>query len=70
MNLTSFHVLFIGLSVLLAFAFGAWAFNVYWSPAGSVGYLGTGIASVLVAWALAIYLAVFIRKVRRIGLPL
>ncbi len=51
------------------FAFGAWAFAMYRSPDGSVGYLGTGIASVLVAWALAIYLVVFIRKVRRIGLP-
>ncbi len=70
MSLTSFHILFVGLSVALAFAFGAWAFAIYWSPAGSVGYLGTGIASVLVAWALAIYLVAFIRKVRRLGLPM
>ena len=70
MNLSSFHILFVGLSVALAFGFGAWAFAIYWSPAGSVGYLGTGIASVLMAWALAIYLVAFIRKVHRIGLPM
>ena len=70
MSLTRFHILFVGLSVALTFAFGAWAFAPYWSPAGSVGYMGTGIASVLVAWALAIYLIIFVRKVRRTGLPM
>ncbi len=64
MNLSRFQILFIGRSVALAFAFGAWAFAIYWSPTGSVGYLGTGIASVLVAWTLAIYLVAFVRKVR------
>ncbi|HJN46392.1 MAG TPA: hypothetical protein QF572_19675 [Vicinamibacterales bacterium] len=70
MRLTSFHILFVGLSVVLGFAFGAWAFAVYWSPAGSVGDLGTGIASVLAAWALAMYLVSFVRKVRQIGHPM
>lgn len=68
MNLTSFHVLFIGLSVALAFGFGFWALAMYWSAAGSVGHLGTGTASLLVAWALAFYLVAFVRKARRIGL--
>ena len=69
MSLTRFHILLIGLSVALAFAFGAWAFAMFWSPVGSVGHLGTGIASVLVAWTLAMYLVAFTRKVRRTGLP-
>ena len=60
-------MLFIGISIALAFAFGFWAFSMY-STARSVGYLGTGVASVLVGWALAFYLVGFVYRMRRSGL--
>ena len=68
MNLTSFHMLFIGIAIALAFAFGFWAFSMYWSATASVGYLGTGVMSVLVGWALAFYLVGFVYRARRSGL--
>jgi hypothetical protein len=60
MSLKWFHVVFIGLSVVTAVGFGAWAL------ANQYGVLG-GL-SLLAALVLAAYAKYFLQKSRKIGL--
>jgi hypothetical protein len=68
MTLKGVHVLFIGLSILLAMFMAVWATLMYLSPAGTAGHLATALVSVAAAAALVLYAVRFVRRARRIGL--
>lgn len=54
MSLKYFHILFITLSIILAFAFGIWGVNSY-STSDDTTHLTLGIISFLVGVGLIIY---------------
>lgn len=63
MSLKGFHVLFIVLSIVLAFGFGLWALRAY-SADGTGANLGMGLASLTTGATLVGYGIWFIRKIR------
>ena len=63
MSLKAFHLLFIGLSVLLTVFFAAWATGQYRVEQGT-GYLVTAVMSLVASGALVTYGAAFRRKTR------
>ncbi len=66
MSLRTIHLLFIGLSIVLAAFFAAWAGDRY-RIAHDAGYALTAAASGAAAAGLAIYGARFRRKTRRLS---
>jgi len=65
MSLKAFHLLFIGVSVVLAAFFAAWAIDEY-QTAHAAGYVVTAVGSLASAAALAVYGAKFQRKMRQL----
>ena len=63
MSLKAFHLLFIGLSIVLTVFFAAWAAGEYRIEHGT-GYLVTAVGSLGASGALAVYGAAFRRKTR------
>lgn len=63
MSLRAFHLLFVGLSVVLAAFFAAWAVNQYLA-AHDLGYALVGAVSLASGVGLAVYGAAFQRKTR------
>lgn len=63
MSLRAFHLLFVGLSVVLAAFFAAWAVNQYLA-AHELGYALAGVMSLAGGVGLAVYGAAFQRKTR------
>ena len=63
MSLRAFHLLFIGLSVVLAAFVAAWAVGQYRAEQ-EAGYLLAGVTSLAVAAALAVYGGAFQRKTK------
>ena len=61
MTLKTFHVVFIGASVLLAFFFAAWCLDT--SPPPGAGRILAGVAAIAVGLGLAAYEAWALRKV-------
>jgi hypothetical protein len=64
MNLRNFHLLFVGLSVVLTAFFAAWAAGQY-RLEHDAGYAVAGAASLAAGAGLAVYGAAFQRKTRR-----
>ncbi len=54
MSLKNFHIVFISLSILLAFGFGIWGINFY-SVSDNTAQFSLGIISILVGVGLIIY---------------
>jgi len=65
MSLKSFHIFFILLSIILAFAFGVWGVRDY-GVTGRTMHLGLGIASFISSLALSYYLFGFFRKIKHL----
>ena len=63
MSLRAFHLLFIGLSIVLAAFVAAWAAGQY-RIEHEAGYAAAGVASVAGAGALAVYAVAFQRKTK------
>jgi hypothetical protein len=63
MSLRAFHLLFIGLSIVLAAFLAAWAVGQYRAEQHS-GYLVAGTVSLASAAALAVYASAFQRKTK------
>ena len=63
MSLRAFHLLFIGLSIVLAAFVAAWAAGQYRID-HQAGYAAAGVASVAGAGALAVYAVAFQRKTK------
>lgn len=66
MTLKAFHILFIVLSILLAFAFGAWGMRAH-STQGESIYRNLGLVSFGVGAGLVLYGVWFLRKTKGIG---
>ena len=64
MSLRAFHLLFIGLSVILTAVFAAWALGQY-RTAHEMSYVLTGVVSAASGAGLIVYGAAFQRKTRR-----
>jgi hypothetical protein len=65
MSLRAFHLFFIGLSVVLAAFFAAWAAGQY-RLADDAGYAVVAVVSAGAAIGLGFYAAAFQRKTRRL----
>ncbi len=63
MSLKAFHLVFITLSVLLAFGFGVWAIAL-WRQYGQLSSAAIGVVSLLIAVGLLGYGVWFWRKLR------
>jgi len=63
MSLKAFHLVFVGLSIVLSVFFAAWAAGEY-RVGHQTGYLVTAVASLTASGALAMYVAAFRRKTR------
>jgi len=66
MSLKSFHIFFIGLSVIMAFGFAAWLIDGYARSTDPVQLAG-GIASVLSGAGLILYGIRFLRKLKHVS---
>lgn len=69
MSLKYMHIFFITLSIGMSVAVGAWGIRAYWEPTGTAWHLALAVASILAGTTLWMYLAAFVQKARRIGLP-
>jgi len=66
MSLKAFHVLFIAVSILLAFGFAAWLFYQF-SLAGGGWNLAFGIVSMAIGLGLIVYGRYFLKKLKHIS---
>ena len=66
MSLKAFHVVFVAASILLAFGFGVWSLLDY-RDHGKIAELIGGIVSVLVGFALIVYVKALLRKLKNIS---
>ena len=69
MSLRSIHLVFIGASIVLTGLVTLWGIAMYASDqGGSWGYLAFAAGSLASGLMMSIYLAMFVRKTRRIGM--
>jgi hypothetical protein len=66
MSLKAFHVLFIAISILLAFGFAAWSFRQF-SLGGAWLDLVVGIISAVTGLGLIVYGRYFLKKLKHIS---
>ena len=67
-SLRVIHLVFIGSSIVLAVLVTVWGIGMYASGRGSVGHLAFSGGALLSAAALSIYMVMFVRKTREIGM--
>ena len=67
MSLKTFHLVFITASCLLAFGFGIYALNHYWSGEGGVMDLVLGLCSFAAVVGLILYERYFLKKLKKVG---
>jgi len=65
MSLKAFHIVFIALSILLAFVFTAWEINGFIETGESLQLVG-GVISCAVGVFLILYVISFLRKLRNV----
>ncbi len=66
MSLKAFHIVFIAVSTVLCFGFGAWEFNAY-RTGGATGDLLFGIGSTASGIGLLAYGKYFLKKLKHIS---
>jgi len=66
MSLKAFHIVFVTLSILLAFGFGAWCFNQYGDSHRTADLL-YGLGSVAAGVGLTFYGKYVLRKLKNIS---
>ena len=66
MSLRAFHLLFIGLSIVLAAFVAAWAVGEY-RAGHDPSYIAAAVVSLVAAGGLSIYVTAFQRKTRRLS---
>ena len=67
-SLRGVHLIFIAASIGLAVMVSVWGTGMYFSERGAWGHLAFAVGALLSAVAMGIYLALFIRKTREIGM--
>jgi len=68
MSLRGFHLVFIATSIALAVMVSVWGTGMYMSGSGTWGHLAFATGSLLSAVGMSIYMVIFIRKTREIGM--
>ena len=68
MSLRSIHLVFIAASIALALMVTLWGAGMYMSDRGSWGHLAFGLGSLVSGLGLSLYLVVFVKKTREIGM--
>lgn len=66
MSLKAFHILFVTVSTLLAFGFGAWALHSY-STSKAVLDLVMGIVAIMLGFGMIWYGKYFLKKLKNIS---
>jgi len=67
MSLKAFHVIFITLSSLMLFGFGAWMLRAYRGPEGMTGDLVWAVAAIVAGVSLLVYEGFFLRKLKNVS---
>ncbi|MBI2928803.1 MAG: hypothetical protein HYY24_24330 [Verrucomicrobia bacterium] len=67
MSLKFFHILFIILSIVLAFGFGIWSMMQYFDGAGGALYLVLGLGSLAAGVALVFYFKYVFKKLKGVS---
>jgi hypothetical protein len=67
MSLKAFHVIFITISSLMLFGFGAWMLRAYRSPEGVAGDLAWAIVALTAAVGLLVYEGFFLKKLKNVS---
>jgi hypothetical protein len=67
MSLKAFHLVFITAAIALAFGFGGWWVNGYFSPDGGIGDLVYGAVSAAAGVGLIFYERYFLKKTRNLS---
>lgn len=68
MGLRGIHLLFITASIALTIMVAAWGVAMYGTASGHLGHLAFAAGSGMLGVGMAVYLAVFIKKSRAIGM--
>ena len=67
MSLKAFHVIFITVSSLMLFGFGAWMLRAYRGPEGVPGDLAWAVAAILAGVSLLVYEGFFLKKLKNVS---
>jgi hypothetical protein len=67
MSLKAFHVIFITLSSLMLFGFGAWMVRAYRGPEGATSDLVWAVLALMAAVGLLVYEGFFLKKLRNVS---
>ena len=67
MSLKAFHVIFITISSLMLFGFGAWLLRAYRGPEGVSSDLVWAVAAILAGVSLLVYEGFFLRKLKNVS---
>ena len=68
MSLRSIHLVFIAASIALTVMVTVWGSGMYASGQGGIGHLAFAIGSAVSGVAMTIYLIVFVRRSKQIGM--
>lgn len=67
MSLKAFHVIFITISSLMLFGFGAWMLREYRGPEGVGSDLGWAVGAIVAAVSLLVYEGFFLKKLKNVS---
>ena len=68
MSLRVIHIVFIIASIALTLMVALWSIGMYTSGRGAMGHLVFGIGSALAGVALAVYVTLFVKKTKALGI--
>ena len=68
MSLRAIHILFIIASIAMTVMVALWGVGMYTSGRGSMGHLAFGVGSALAGVGLAVYITLFVRKTKALGI--
>lgn len=67
MSLKAFHVIFITVSSLMLFGFGAWMLRAYRGPEGMTSDLVWAVVGLVAGVSLLVYEGFFLRKLKNVS---
>ena len=67
MSLKAFHVVFITVSSLMLFGFGAWMVQAYRGPEGATSDLVWAVGAMLAGASLLVYEGFFLKKLKNVS---
>lgn len=67
MSLKAFHVIFITISSLMLFGFGAWMLREYRGPEGMASDLAWAVGGIVAGASLVVYEGFFLKKLKNVS---